>query len=173
MAFAAISGRNRRAAPGAGGNAGLRARLGRSSDFVELRLVPSLVAPNPSMLARIVRIGLPSAGEQLALRVGLVLYTVTIAALGTRAFAAHQIALSILNMSFVIGQAYGIAAASLTGQALGRKDPALARKAAALARRQGTVIATTVGVLLVITSYSIHYTKLYEAPRTGLHRCWR
>ncbi len=155
MAFAAISGRGRRAASGAGGNAGLRARLKRSSDFVELRLVPSLIAPNPSMLARIVRIGLPSAGEQLALRVGLVLYTVTISALGTRAFAAHQIALSLLNMSFVIGQAYGIAAASLAGQALGRKDPALARRAAAAARRQGTVIATTVGVLLYLFRYPL------------------
>lgn len=173
MAFAAISGRKRaegvlpqgaldspqdaRARSERSRSSRLRQRLSRASDFVELKLERRLLAPNPVMLGRIVRVGLPSAGEQLALRVGLLIYTVTIAALGTTAFAAHQIALSILNLSFVIGQAYGIAAASLTGQALGRQDQELAKRAAAAARRQGTVIATAVGVLMFLLRHHVVY----------------
>lgn len=148
LAFAAISGKRR---------AGLRGRLSRPSEFVELRFSPKVLKPNPVMLGRIVRIGLPSAGEQLALRAGLLIYTMTIAALGTTAFAAHQIALSILNLSFVVGQAYGIAAASLTGQALGSSDAALARRSAAAAQAQGAVIATLVGVLMFLLRHHTVY----------------
>ncbi len=141
MAFAAISGR--------------KGRLARSSDFVEFRFDPRVLRPNGAMLGRIVRIGLPSAGEQLALRVGLLIYTMTVTALGTNVFAAHQIALTLLNMSFVNGMAFGIAAASLTGQALGKGDPDLARKSAAAARRQGMIGSTAMGALMFLFRHSL------------------
>ena len=68
------------------------------------------------MLKRITKIGLPSAAEQLVLRVRLLAFTVTITSLGTKVFAAHQIVITILNLSFVNGQAWD-AAYSLTGGA--------------------------------------------------------
>jgi len=93
-----------------------------------------------------IRIGLPSAAEQLALRAGLLIYTITITALGTKVFAAHQIVLSILNMSFVNGQAFGIAATSLSGQALGRGDPDAARGASSACQRMGALVSTVMGL---------------------------
>jgi putative MATE family efflux protein len=111
MAIVAISGR--------------RTKKGEPS-FARFRLSRESCIPDPAMLRRMIRIGLPSAAEQLALRAGLLFYTITITALGTKVFAAHQIVLSILNMSFVNGQAFGIAATSLAGQALGRGDRARA-----------------------------------------------
>jgi Na+-driven multidrug efflux pump len=98
------------------------------------------------MIRRIVKIGLPSAAEQLILRVGLMMFVLTITSLGTRVFAAHQIVLTILNMSFVSGQAFGIAATSLTGQALGRGDPAKARAASAACQKIGALISSLMGV---------------------------
>lgn len=131
----------------------LRAVLGRgsrrrasSSDFVRLRLSRSSCAPHLGMLGRIVRIGFPSALEQLAMRAGLLIYTITITSLGTDVFAAHQIVLTILNLSFVNGQAFGIAATSLTGQALGRGDPEAAKAASSACQRIGAVISTLMGV---------------------------
>jgi putative MATE family efflux protein len=107
------------------------------------------------MLKRIIRIGLPSAAEQLALRVGLLLYTVMITSLGTTVFAAHQIVLTLLNLSFVNGQAFGIAATSLTGQALGRGDPESAREASAVCQRIGSLISSFLGLLMFVFRHQL------------------
>jgi putative MATE family efflux protein len=123
---------------------------GRASDFIELRLTRRTIRPHWPMLRRIVKIGLPSAGEQFALRAGLLIYTKLITTLGTEVFAAHQILLTILNLSFVNGQAFGIAATSLTGQSLGRKAPQDAVASAAACRRMGSIISTTMGVLMFV-----------------------
>ncbi len=116
------------------------------SGFIELRLAKETLKPNIPMIRRIVKIGLPSAAEQLILRVGLMMYVLTITSLGTRVFAAHQIVLTILNMSFVNGQAFGIAATSLTGQALGKGDPLKAKEASAACQKLGALISSLMGL---------------------------
>jgi len=119
-----------------------------ASEFIELHFTRKNCRPDFPMLKRIFRIGLPSAAEQLALRVGILIYTITITALGTKVFAAHQIVLAILNLSFVNGQAFGIAATSLTGQALGRGDPDEARAASAACQKVGAITSTLMGILM-------------------------
>lgn len=131
-----------------------RRRSGERS-FASFGLTRENLVPNPAMLKRIVRIGLPSAAEQLALRAGLVIYTITITALGTEVFAAHQIVLSILNISFVNGQAFGIAATSLAGQALGRGSPDAARRASGACQKLGAVVSTVMGVLMFVFRRSL------------------
>ena len=131
---------------------GTRFRLAGSpvSQFIALRFSARNFRPDFPMIKRIVRIGVPSAAEQFVLRAGLLIYTLTITSLGTRVFAAHQIVLTILNMSFVSGQAFGIAASSLTGQALGRGSPEAARDAAAVCRRIGSLVSTVMGILMFV-----------------------
>lgn len=155
MALYAIIGvRARRAKLLAGSKSDLKDRrsearkkmLSGPSGFIELRLNKETLKPNFPMIKRIVKIGLPSAAEQLILRVGLMMFVLTITSLGTRVFAAHQIVLTILNMSFVSGQAFGIAATSLTGQALGRGDPLKAKAASAACQKIGALISTLMGV---------------------------
>lgn len=119
-----------------------------ASGFIELHFTRRNCRLNLPMLKRIFRIGLPSAAEQLALRTGLLIYTITITALGTKVFAAHQIVLAILNLSFVNGQAFGIAATSLTGQALGRGDPEEAKAASASCQKVGAITSTIMGLLM-------------------------
>jgi putative MATE family efflux protein len=121
-----------------------------ASEFIELNITRRNFLPDLPMLSRIFKIGLPSAVEQFVLRLGLILYTITITSLGTSTFAAHQIVLSILNMSFVNGQAFGIAATSLTGQSLGRSRPDRARRASAACQKAGALISTFMGVLMFI-----------------------
>lgn len=123
--------------------------------FIELKLSRRTCMPNFSMLKRIVKIGLPSAAEQFVLRAGLLIYTITVTSLGTKIFAAHQIVLTILNLSLVNGQAFGIAAASLTGQALGRKSPDDAKKTSAVCQRIGSLISTTMGLLMIILRHQL------------------
>jgi len=121
-----------------------------ASEFIELHFNRRNCMPDFPMLGRIFKIGLPSAVEQFVLRVGLILYTITITSLGTTTFAAHQIALTILNLSFVNGQAFGIAATSLTGQALGRGNPEDARRHSAACQKAGALISTLMGILMFL-----------------------
>ncbi|MFZ2635368.1 MAG: MATE family efflux transporter [Rectinemataceae bacterium] len=127
----------------------------RASNFIRLRFRADTLRPNFPMLKRIIRIGFPSAAEQFALRVGLLMFTVTVTSLGTAVFAAHQIVLSVLNLSFVNGQAFGIAATSLTGQALGRGEPESAITSSAACRKIGSLISTSMGVLMLVFRYQL------------------
>ncbi|HEU4964051.1 MAG TPA: MATE family efflux transporter, partial [Bacilli bacterium] len=80
------------------------------------------------MVKRIIRIGLPAAGEQFSLRTGQMILAKVVAGLGTITFAAHQIAFSVLGMTFMPGMAFALVATTLVGQALGAQKPELAEK---------------------------------------------
>ncbi len=96
--------------------------------------------PNLPIIRRIFKIGLNSAMEQFILRGGQVTFARVVSGLGTAVFASHQIGLNILSLSFMPGQAFGIAATTLVGQSLGAKDPDLAAKCGAEARRLGMYV---------------------------------
>ena len=66
------------------------------------------------VLYNLVKIGLPASLEQVALRAGILMFTRIVASLGTVAYATHQIGINILSLSFTPGQAFGIAASTLT-----------------------------------------------------------
>ena len=68
-----------------------------------------------------------SALEQVFLRIGFFLFVKMVADLGTKEYATHQICMSVMNLSFTVGDGLGIASASLVGQHLGmrREDKSL------------------------------------------------
>lgn len=103
-----------------------------------------------SVVANLVKIGVPASAEQFVLRVGLLFFARIVAGLGTAVYAAHAIAISIMGLSFNPGMAFGISASALVGRALGEEDPDLAEKYGVEARKIGSVIATSVGVLLFV-----------------------
>jgi len=77
---------------------------------------------------RLLDIGLPTAAEQIFLRVGQLLLAGIVTQLGTAAYAGHQLAIQLLSVGFMPGFAFSVAATTLVGQELGRKAP---RRAAA------------------------------------------
>jgi len=97
--------------------------------------------PDWELLRRVLRVGAPTAGEQFVLRGGQVTFLRVVSTLGTSTIAAHQIGMNILNMTFMIGQAFGVAATTLVGQGLGARDPARAEAAARTASRLGMIFA--------------------------------
>ena len=76
---------------------------------------------NKKTMNAILNIGGASVAEQVFMRIGLLLYAKIVASLGTVAFAAHQICMSILSLSYAFGEGLGIASSALVGQSLGRK----------------------------------------------------
>ncbi len=101
-----------------------------------------------SIMRRIFAVGFPTGIEQVILRGGQVTFARVVAGLGTVGFAAHQIGMNILNLTFMPGQAFAIAATALVGQNLGAGDPEGAEKCAAEARRIGLLVAGSMAVML-------------------------
>lgn len=102
---------------------------------------------NWDILRRIFVVGLPTGIEQIILRGGQVTFARVVAGLGTVGFAAHQIGMNILSLSFMPGQAFAIGATTLVGQNLGAKDPEGAEQCAAEARRIGLLVAGSMAVI--------------------------
>jgi len=80
-------------------------------------------------LREVVRLALPSVGERLAMNLALLAYFRVLAEYGTVAIAAYTVGIRILSFSWMPGIAFGAAAATLVGQALGAGAPAEARRA--------------------------------------------
>lgn len=98
------------------------------------------------IIYNLVKIGAPAALEQIAFRVGILIFVKMVASLGTVAYATHQICINILNLSFTPGQAFGIAASTLAGRSLGAREPDLAENYIKTCMKIGAVISTIMGI---------------------------
>ena len=74
----------------------------------------------------IVKVGGNAMVEQVAIRIGFFSYAAIVASLGTAAFAAHQVGMQFLTISFTFGDGIAVAGTSLVGQMLGSKRPDMA-----------------------------------------------
>ena len=112
-----------------------------------------------STIRNLINIGLPASFEQLVLRLGIFVFVRIVASLGTVVYAAHQIALSVLALSFNPGQAFGIAASALVGRALGEGNSRQAELYAKNAIRIGSIFSTVVAIL--IFAFAKQIVRLY------------
>jgi putative MATE family efflux protein len=121
----------------------------RGSDMLKLsfRRFKSI---DMATLRRIINIGIPAMFEQLFMRAGNIMFAKVVASLGTDAFATHQIAMNIHQMSFMNGQAFGVSATSLLGQSIGRKRPDQGKALVQLCRRYSMIISLIFAVTFVI-----------------------
>lgn len=87
--------------------------------------------------------------EQICMRLGFLAYAKVVAGLGTILFAAHNICLNILSLSFSFGEGFGIAASSLVGQNLGAGRPDLSIVYGKVCQRMSFVTCTA--MLLLFT----------------------
>lgn len=102
-----------------------------------------------SVIKRIMNIGISAAGEQLAMRLGFLLYAKIVAGLGTVAFAAHQVCLSITQLVSNAINGLSAAASSFTGRHLGAEKPELAEEYCRQIIRIGLIISLSVGSLFL------------------------
>jgi putative MATE family efflux protein len=74
----------------------------------------------------LLKIGLPSALEQLLLQIGFVIFTIAIATYGSDALAAYGLGLNVLTLILITSLAFSVAGAIIVGQYLGRGEPEIA-----------------------------------------------
>ncbi|MDR2658180.1 MAG: MATE family efflux transporter [Oscillospiraceae bacterium] len=98
---------------------------------------------NRETVRALAKIGGNSMLEQVALRVGFMMYAVIVARLGTLEFAAHQACLKFLNLTFTFGDGIGVAGTALVGQMLGQKRPDLAQMYGKISQRLAMCVSLT------------------------------
>ena len=106
-------------------------------------------------IKRIVKIGAPSGGEQIVFQGAMLIFIGFVTSLGTVAYAAHNVVLSIESLSFLPGLGYAVAASALVGQRLGAGEPNAAQDNAYEALRQGALMMTTLGVIMMLFPHQL------------------
>jgi len=120
----------------------------KKEQFVSLAYcIRERLRPDFSEVKPILKVGGSAFVEQVLLRIGFMSVAVMAAKQGTDSFAAHQVAMNCMALSFSFGDGMQVAAVSLIGQSLGQKNPELAKKYGKICRRIGMCIAVVLAVL--------------------------
>lgn len=102
------------------------------------------------LIKRVLRVGLPTGGERLLMRLGMMVFMRTVASLGTVAVAAHAVALRAESLSYMPGFGFAVAGTTLVGQGLGARDPERAEKSGYLTYRLAAILMAAVGIIFVL-----------------------
>ena len=124
------------------------------SGYLHLNLRDGFL-PDKESIAAIFKVGFPAMVEQLVMRAGMIIYSKTVASLGTIAFATHQVCMNIQALSFMNGQAFGVSATSLVGQCLGKRRPDMAEEYSRRTRRVGMIVSFCLAACFVLFSHQI------------------
>ena len=119
-----------------------------------LRLLPDM-RPDWPLLGRLARIGAPSGAEQLVFQGALLIFVSFVTRLGTAAYAAHNVVISIESLSFLPGLGYAIAASALVGQHLGAGEPDLAEASTYEALRQCALLMSMLGLGMMLLPHQL------------------
>ena len=103
-------------------------------------------------IRRILGVGLPAGFQEIQFQIAFIIYARIVSGLGTEAYAAHTVALRAEGLAIMPGFAFGIAAATLVGQAMGAHRTAAAERAARLCFLYATVFMVSTGALLLVAA---------------------
>ncbi|MGI6643780.1 MAG: MATE family efflux transporter [Bacillota bacterium] len=99
-------------------------------------------------VGRILKVGLPAAGEQAVMRGGQMLFARLVSSFGTVVYAAHQVALNIEGLCFTPGMSFQTATTTLVGQSLGARKPKRAMRVGWEAVRMGMAVSAVLATFL-------------------------
>ncbi len=120
----------------------------KKENFISLTYIwTEKIRPTIDIAKSMVNLGISVLAEQLLVRVGFLATAVMAAKMGTDAFAAHQVAMNLLSLSFSFGDGMQVAAVTLIGQSLGRGSIEMAKKYGGICQNVGRVIAVILSVL--------------------------
>lgn len=107
-------------------------------------------------LGSMVKLGGSEMAELLLVRVGFLLTAMLAANLGTDAFAAHQVGMNVMSLSFSFGDGLSVAAVALIGRSLGEKKPEQAKRYGNICLTFGLVISLVLSVLYLTCGRSFY-----------------
>lgn len=106
------------------------------------------IHPLKETLTSITSLGSNFLIENIAMRVGFLTTSVLAAKLGTDAFAAHNVGMNFLSLTFSFGDGMQVAAVALIGRALGEKDGNKAKAYGNTCQIVGFMISVLLAIIL-------------------------
>lgn len=143
--------------------------LFRKSSFVSIPyILANKLRPTWDSFKQIFHLASNVFVEQLLLRVGFMSVSVMAAKLGTRPFAAHQVGMNVMSLSFSFGDGMQVAAVTLIGQSLGQKDPELAKRYGTICQRMGNMISVVLSIVYLLLGRWFYGLYFIEAETIGI-----
>lgn len=102
------------------------------------------------IMEKLITLSIPAAFEETLLNLGRTLYVALVSQLGTVAFAANQVVVSVESISFMPGYGFAVAASTLVGQRLGAGQKEEAVAAGYLGARLAAFVMAVIGLLFLI-----------------------
>ena len=120
----------------------------KSDVFVSIPyVIKEKIRASKAALVSVVRVGYSVFFEQLLMRVGFMLTSMMAARQGTNPFAAHNVSMNVMGLSFSFGDGLQATAVALIGRSLGQKEPELAKAYGGMCRRIGFAISLFLSAL--------------------------
>ncbi len=101
-----------------------------------------------SIQRALVRLSLPAVAERLVIHLGFLAFARVITSLGGGAMAANQALVTLESICFLAAEGFGVAAATVVGQYLGRGQPEAARRGGFIASASCAAALTGCGLLI-------------------------
>lgn len=101
----------------------------------------------PEVTPSILRVSLPTLGEEVLYSIAFLTFIGMVGKLGTDVLAAHSVAVRIESLSFNAGWGIAVATAAMVGQAMGAGHVAMARRLFSL---NATVAMTAMGLISIL-----------------------
>lgn len=127
---------------------------GKHKGYLHLSLHDRWRFDKESMQA-IVKVGGNAAIEQLGVRFGFFVYARILFSLGTTQYAANQICMQLLNLTFTFGDGLGVASTALVGQNMGRGRPDLSMLYGKICQRYAMMISLALGIAIVALRHEL------------------
>lgn len=140
------------------------ASLFKKDNFINIYyIIEHKVRPAVESVKGMVKIASSIFLEQVLLRIGFMSVAVMAAKLGTNAFAAHNLGMNIMSISFSFGDGMQVAAVALIGQSLGERRPELAKRYGAFCQRIGNVISVVLSLIYLLGGRMLYQAYFEEA----------
>lgn len=143
--------------------------LHRHAMRAALQLRLPFMRPETQLIRRILKIGVPAAGDGLVTFSGHFIFMMIVTRVPSEfpvaiLYAAHIVGIRIESLSYLPANAYGVAAAALVGQNLGANQPDRAALAAREAARQAACLLALNGLLFFFAAKPL-FRILSDDPR--------
>ena len=138
--------------------------LFKKQSYVSLPyILKNKILPTFTTFKSIISLSINFLLENFAMRLGFLTTAVIAAKLGTDAFAAHQVGMNFLNLSFSFGDGMQVAAVALIGRSLGQKDPEKAKTYGNLCQRIGLMISIIISIIMFFGGREL-FSLFFDAP---------
>lgn len=119
---------------------------------------------HPETMRGIVKLGGNAMVEQISMRIGFFIYGRIIYGMGVAAFAAHNIAMQLMNLTFNFADGLAVAGTSLVGQNLGAKRSDLSLMYGKMTQRLAFTISLAIAAFVALFRYPL--AQLFIDPAT-------